>query len=174
MRVLLLILTLSLYVHAAPLTLPENFQAYFTQKISNTKKKTINYSGKVRFSNKSLLKWEYTKPTKKEVCTNNRELTVVDHDLEQVSKYLINQGFNFSKIVKQAKLYKKNIYVAQYENKSYTIQVDKKLKLHSIAYFDDLDNKVQIVFKKMKYGKGLLSRKSMTCTVPKNYDMIRG
>jgi len=45
MRVLL-ILTLGLYAYAAPIILPENFQAEFTQKITNAKKKTINYSGK--------------------------------------------------------------------------------------------------------------------------------
>lgn len=171
---ILLILSLGFYVHAASITLPENFQADFTQKITNTKKKTINYAGKVRFSNESLLKWTYTKPTKKEVCTNGRELTVVDHDLEQVSKYLIDKGFNFTKILKNAKLHSKNIYVAKYQNKNYTIQVDGKQRVHSIAYFDDLDNKVQIVFKKVKYGKGSLSKKSMTCKEPKAYDMIRG
>jgi len=174
MRILIMILTLGLYVNAAPIMLPDNFQANFIQKITNTKKKVINYSGKLHFSNKTLLKWSYTKPTKKEVCTNGYELTVVDHDLEQVSNYLINKGFNFTKILKKAKLHSKNIYVAKYENKSYTIQVDGKQRLHSIAYFDDLDNKVQIVFKKVKYGKGNLSRKTMTCKVPNDYDTIRG
>ncbi len=171
---ILLIFSLGFYVHAASIKLPENFRADFTQKITNTKKKTINYAGKVRFSNETLLKWEYTKPTRKEVCTDGHELTVVDHDLEQVSNYLVNKGFNFAKILKNAKPHSKNIYVAKYENKNYTIQVDAKQRLQSIAYFDDLDNKVQIVFKKVKYGKGSLSRKSMTCKVPKNYDVIRG
>jgi len=174
MRTLIMILTLGMYASAAPIMLPDNFQANFTQKITNTKKKVIKYRGNVRFSNQSLLKWSYTKPTKKEVCTNGHELTVVDHDLEQVSNYLINKGFNFTKILKKAKLHSKNIYVAKYENKSYTIQVDGKQRLQSIAYFDDLDNKVQIVFKKVKYGKGNLSKKIMACKVPKDYDMIRG
>ena len=66
------------------------------------------------------------------------------------------------------------IYVAEYDNKTYTIQVDKKQKLHSIAYFDDLDNKVQILFKQMKYGKGNLPAQSMKCNYPINYDMIQG
>lgn len=175
MRALLLILTLGLYLYAESIIiLPENFKANFTQKITNTKKKSINYSGKVRFSDKTLLKWEYLKPTKKEVCTDGAELWVVDHDLEQVSNYFISKGFDFAKILKKAKEHSKNVYVAKHENKSYTIQVDGKQQLHSIAYFDDLDNKVQIVFKKMKYGKGKLNLKSMQCHYPENYDMIRG
>ena len=174
MRTFILILTLGLFAYAKPITLPANFTANFTQKITNPKKKVINYKGKVHFSSKSLLKWAYTKPTKKEVCTNGKELVVVDHDLEQVSNYLIDKGFNLIKIVKDAKVHSKNVYVSKYNGTNVTIQVDNKQKLHSIAYFDNLDNKVQIVFKKVRYGKGKLSKKVMTCKAPRDYDMIRG
>jgi outer membrane lipoprotein carrier protein len=156
------------------ITLPDNFRADFMQTITNAKKKTIDYSGKVRFSNRTLLKWEYLEPTKKEVCTDGVELVVVDHDLEQVSTYLINEGFDLAEILKKAKKYKENIYVAEHDNKSYTIQLNGKQQIQSIAYYDDLDNKVQILFKHMKYGKGDLDRKSMQCHYPKTYDMIRG
>jgi len=169
-----LILIVCTHLFASSIVLPENFTANFTQMITNPKKKVINYSGKVYFSDKTLLKWEYLKPTKKEVCTNGLELLVVDHDLEQVSNYLINKGFNLTEILKKAEIHDKNIYVAVYQGKKYTIQVDAKGQLQSVAYFDDLENKVQIVFKKVKYGKGKLPLKSMQCNYPKEYDMIRG
>ncbi len=161
---------------AAPITLPENFQANFTQKITNTKNKSIHYSGKVRFSDKVLLKWEYLNPTKKEVCTDGYELLVVDHDLEQVSSYYINKGFNLAAILEKAKPYKdkKTVFTAQHEGKEYTIQIDRKGRLARVAYFDDLENTVLIIFDKMKYGKGKLKPKSMQCNYPGNYDMIRG
>ncbi|BAF72435.1 LolA-like outer membrane lipoprotein chaperone [Sulfurovum sp. NBC37-1] len=174
MRKILVSMTIGISLYANGITLPDYFKANFTQMITNTKKKTITYSGKVFFSTPSLMKWDYTRPTKKEVCTDGKELRVVDHDLEQVSTYLISKGFNLNEIVKQAKEHKSNIYVAHYGGKSYTIQTDGKKRLQSIAYYDDLDNKVQIVFKKIKYGKGALSRQSMTCTAPKEYDEIRG
>ena len=171
---LLSLLLLAISTLSANIELPENFQADFTQKITNTKEKVITYSGKVRFSNETLFKWSYKEPTQKEVCTNALELLVVDHDLEQVSAYRISNGIDIAKILKKAKQHSENIYVAAYENKQYTIQVDTKQKLHSIAYFDDLDNKVQIVFRHMKYGKGNLPSQSMKCNYPKNYDMIQG
>ncbi len=173
MRLLSLLLLASSLLLAS-IELPENFQADFIQTITNTKNKVITYSGKVRFSNETLFKWSYKEPTQKEVCTDGLELLVVDHDLEQVSAYRISNGINIAKIVKEAKLHSKNIYVAEYENKTYTIQVDAQQKLHSIAYFDDLDNKVQILFKQMKYGKGSLPEKSMKCNYPIDYDMIQG
>jgi len=154
--------------------LPDNFSADFTQMITNTKKKVINYSGKVRFSESELFKWSYLEPTKKEVCTNGLELIVVDHDLEQVSSYYIAKGLNIAKVLTKAKLHSKNIYVAAFDGKQYTIQLDDAQKLHSIAYFDELDNKVQIVFKNMHYGKGKLPTKEMKCNYPIEYDVIRG
>jgi len=174
MKQFLLLFIFTLYGYAESISIPENFQANFTQMITNPKKKVINYSGKVYFSEGSKLKWEYTKPTKKEVCTDGLELTVVDHDLEQVSHYNISKGFNLSEILKKAKHHNKNLYLATYNGKKYTLQVDKKKRLQAVAYFDDLDNKVQIIFRKIRYGTGKLPTKKMQCAVPKNYDVIRG
>ncbi len=176
MRLILLILTVQLYAFSASITLPENFRANFKQKITNPKKKVINYSGKVYFSNKTQLKWEYVKPTKKEVCTDGYELVVVDHDLEQVSNYRMNKGFNLSKILENAKEVKdrKTVYLAKYEGKNYTIQTDKKGRLSRVVYFDDLENIVLIIFSKMKYGKGTLKTSRMECNYPKSYDIING
>jgi len=170
---LLLFLTLSSSLLFSSISLPAHFQAKFYQKITNPKGKVISYSGNVRFSQGTLFKWSYKKPSKKEVCTNGSELRVVDHDLEQVSKYFISKGLDIAKVLRKAKLHSQNIYIASYENKKYTIQIHKN-KLHSIAYFDDLDNKVQIVFKSMRYGKGKLKSKSMQCYYPKSYDVIQG
>lgn len=154
--------------------LPANFSADFTQIITNTKKKVINYSGEVRFSDKKLFKWSYLKPTKKEVCTDGSELLVVDHDLEQVSAYYMRKGLDIAKVLRKAKLHSKNIYVTEYEGKRYTIQLDDTQKLHSIAYYDELDNKVQIVFTDIKYGKEKLAPQKMKCDYPVAYDVIRG
>jgi outer membrane lipoprotein carrier protein len=158
----------------AKIVLPDNFQANFKQMITNTKGKVIHYKGKVYFSEHTVFKWAYLEPTQKEVCTNGDELLVVDHDLEQVSSYYISKGLDISKVLEKATLHSKNIYVASYENKKYTIQLDHKKRLQSIAYFDDLDNKVQILFTGMKYAKGNLKKKTMQCHFPKDYDMIRG
>lgn len=157
----------------ATIELPENFNAKFDQKITNTKKHVIDYHGTILFSRPNRFKWSYTKPTKKEVCTDGVELLVIDHDLEQVANYQMTKGLDIAKILKKAKLYRTNVYLAEYENTKYTIQVDKDQRLHSIAYFDDLDNKVQIVFKQMQYGKGKIPSSQLRCDYPKSYDMIR-
>lgn len=173
MRLLTLLLLLSSMLFSG-IELPENFQADFEQMITNTNKKVIKYEGKVLFSNKKLFKWLYVSPTQKEVCTDGVELLVVDHDLEQVSAYVIAKGLDISKVLDKATLHSTNIYVAAYEGKNYTIQLDQKKRLQSIAYYDELDNKVQIRFINMKYANGKLASEKMKCHYPTDYDMIRG
>jgi len=172
MRQLLLLLILNIFSFSNAIVISENFHANFTQVVTNPKNKIIKYSGKIYFLDSSKLKWKYEQPTKKEVCSSENHVIVVDHDLEQVSKYNLVDRFNLIAILKSAKHHDKNLYLAKYLGKQYTIQVDKDNRLQAVAYFDDLDNKVQILFTKIKYEKAPL--KTVTCTYPKDYDLIEG
>ena len=174
MKKMLFLAVLFTVLQAGGISLPEHFEAAFSQTVTNPKNKVIRYSGEVRFSNGRHLKWLYLKPTRKEVCTDGKEVLVVDHDLEQVSAYRIEKGFDLAHIVQQAVPYKPSIYVTTYNGRQYTIAVDKKGRLQSVAYYDDLDNKVQILFSRMHYGKAYLPKKQMQCNYPANYDVIRG
>ncbi len=169
-----LIVALLLTVLTAQIELPHHFQSSFTQIVTNPKQKVITYSGKIFFMQKDRFKWVYLKPTRKEVCTDGEELLVVDHDLEQVSAYRMSQALDISTILAQAKHHKERIYVTRYEGKQYTIQLDAQKRLQSIAYFDDLDNKVQIVFEHMQYENGSVTVEKMQCNYPAVYDVIRG
>jgi outer membrane lipoprotein carrier protein len=168
------LLALSTMLFSSAITLPDNFKASFEQKITNPDKKVILYRGTIQFSDKQMIKWAYTEPTKKEVCTNGRNITIVDHDLEQVSYYLTYKGFDLAKVLSGAKPYKdmKTVYIAKYNGKAYTIQVDNKRRLWRIAYYDDLDNEVLIIFENMRYGKGKLPLKGLLCDAPSSYDVI--
>jgi len=165
---------ISVWLYSSDINLPVSFSSNFKQIVTNPKNKVINYNGKVRFVYPSIMKWEYLSPTQKEVCSNGEDITVVDHDLEQVSFYYLNKKFDVAKVLSRAKHYKDNIYIAKYQDKDYTIALDKNGRLQSMAYYDDMDNKVQILFIKIKYNKKLFNSKSMQCSFPKYYDIIRG
>jgi outer membrane lipoprotein carrier protein len=174
MKKILIPVLVSMFVNAGDIVLPEHFKAQFVQTVTNPKNKMIRYGGKVAFSEGNLLKWSYTEPTKKEVCTDGKEVLVVDHDLEQTSAYRIDKGFDLTEILHRAEPYKAHIYVTEFAGKRYTIQLDEKGRLQSVAYYDDLDNKVQILFHRMQYGKGRLPAEEMKCRYPASYDVIRG
>jgi len=170
----ILVFLINFGLYGSDINLPVSFSSSFKQIVTNPKNKVINYSGKVKFVYPSIMKWEYISPTQKEVCSNGEDITVVDHDLEQVSFYYLNKKFDVAKVLSKAKHYKNNIYIAKYQDKDYTIALDKNGRLQSMAYYDDMDNKVQIVFTKVRYKKKPLNSKVMQCKFPKDYDMIRG
>jgi len=156
------------------LLLPTSFEANFKQTITSDKGKKIHYSGSLLFSSPNHFKWSYNAPTKKEVCTNSSELLVVDHDLEQISTYLLESKFNLIKILSKAKLYKELIYVAKHNDKNYTIGLNSKKQLQSVVYKDDLDNTVVIVFSKVTYKNSKIKASKLKCNYPAHYDEIRG
>jgi outer membrane lipoprotein carrier protein len=157
----------------AGITLPQNFTSDFTQKVTTPKGKVVTYRGKVAFSNTNTLKWIYSVPTFKEVCSSPDALVIVEHDLEQVTTYrLFNKRIDIVKLLQEAKPYKEHIFTTTVEEVTYTIQLTKAQKLHSIAYFDDMDNKVQIVFNTIKYNAPTFSTKLLECSVPSHYDKL--
>jgi len=175
---LLLIFSTLLMALQAEITLPTNFESNFTQTITNHENaKVLNYEGSVLFKamqNQSLFKWNYTLPTQKEVCTNGYELTIIDHDLEQVSLYAIEDGINLEAIVQVAKKVDENSYKATYKKVEYLITLDKKSQLNNISYIDNMDNAVSISFTKMKYNQQSFDLNKLDCIAPKDYDVVKG
>jgi len=171
-KTLFLLLSVASFGISSNIELPVAFKANFIQQVKNPKGKVIKYRGNIVFNSPSETKWVYKSPTKKEVCSSGKQLVVIDHDLEQVSYYSINKGFNLSKVLASARHYKNNIYTTKFKGKLYTIVLDKKGKIQQIAYKDNLDNTVNIIFTRMKYLNKLLPGYKFVCARPKNYDTI--
>ena len=187
-----LLLTLSALVITlnASITLPDNFNTAFTQTITNENAKVIKYDGNVVFKNmkeninnldgtvqsfsRSLFKWDYTSPTKKEVCTDGVQLIVVDHDLEQVSNYRVDEGINLEAILNVAQKITNNTYKASYKDTEYIITLDNNKQLSKIVYVDGMDNGVKIIFNHMTYNQASFDVKLLECDAPTEYDIIEG
>ncbi len=173
-NLLISILLFFTFLNAGGLKMPIAFESQFVQEIVSPSKKKITYTGKVKYSKRSLLKWQYTSPTKKEVCTDGKELVIVDHDLEQISFYTINKGFNLPAVLESAQKQKNGSFTAVYQKKNYYINLNAKGELASIVYNDDLDNLVSIRFNSMKYVNAPFPNNTMKCILPQAYDIIRG
>ncbi len=173
MKYLILILMI-INLNANGIKLPIAMKADFIQKITNPKKKVLLYKGRVVMDNKSRFKWIYMKPTKKDVCSNGKSVTVVDHDLEQVTFYKLKKSFNLSQILKNAKHYKGQIYTAKYRGKLYTIVLDSSSKIEQIAYRDNMDNIVNIHFENLHTLSKVPSYNIFECKYPNDYDLISG
>jgi len=188
MKLLMTLVTLTFSLWAE-IELPQTFKSDFYQTITNEKGKVIRYEGSVRFKNfqnsyindlgettsysRSLFKWLYTSPTQKEVCTDGTQLIVIDHDLEQVSTYMIDEGVNLEEILKRAKAISKNEYQATYKDIEYLISLNNTGLLKQITYVDNLDNAVKIIFQNMEYDT-TVDERALECNAPADYDEIKG
>lgn len=170
--VLALFVLTPLFVFGEGIRLPVSFRAAFVQQVKNTKGKVIKYRGSIIFNAPSEIKWNYKSPTKKEVCSSGKKLVVIDHDLEQVSYYQIDKGFNLAKVLQQAKLYKGNTYTTNSAGTLYTIVLNAQGEVEQIAYKDNLDNVVNIIFKNITYRNSKIDSSRFVCARPKNYDTI--
>jgi len=177
MRYLLILTFFSMLLSgesARGIVLPAGMEAVFLQKVTNARKKVIRYSGKVWMDSGARFKWSYLKPTRKEVCSDGKRVVVVDHDLEQVSFYRMDKGFDLGAVLKRARPYKGNLYTARYQGRTYTLEVDGRGLIDQIAYRDDMDNVVNIRLEKIKTFSRPPAAKKMRCPYPKTYDVIGG
>jgi len=159
-------------LNADAIQVPTAFKANFLQQVTNTKGKVIKYKGKIFFNSPTNTKWIYTAPTKKEVCSLEKQLIVIDHDLEQVNYYSIDKGFNLAKVLRKARQYKGNTYTTKFKGKLYTVVLNSKGQIEQIAYKDNLDNTVNIIFTSIKYLNKPIKQSKFYCIRPKNYDTI--
>ena len=187
---LLIVLSSILFVSLnASISLPSSFSTDFQQTITNDKGKVINYTGHIYFKNmveaiaddsgiehsyaRSIFKWNYTSPSKKEVCTDGIQLVIVDHDLEQVASYLVDESIDLKSILSVAQKISSTNYKATYKDVEYLITLDSNSRLSKIIYVDNLENNVKILFSDMNYNKILESR-LLECNAPQEYDIIKG
>ena len=189
MKSILTFLALGMTLHAG-ITLPNNFKTAFHQSITNDQSKVIKYEGKVLFMNmteslfdntgteknysRALFKWDYSSPTAKEVCTDGLQVIVVDHDLEQVSNYVVNEGINLEAILKVAQKISNIDYKATYKETEYIITLDNSEQLSKIVYVDNMGNGVKIVFDNMNYNSSSVDVTQLECKAPNDYDIIKG
>jgi len=156
------------------IALPASFHARFVQTVTSPDKAVIRYEGEVLFNRPARVKWIYRKPTPKEVCSDGRDVLVVDHDLEQVSRYRLREGFSLAEVLQRAEPIKPHIYTARYKGKTYTVRTDAKGNVDSVAFFDDADNKVQLLFRDIRTSKRPIPDTKLRCDYPRTYDVIEG
>ena len=99
---------------------------------------------------------------------------MIDHRLQQVVVYKVGSLLDLMQLLKRAKLYRGDLYLARYHGTRYTLKVDPKGQLEQIAYKDEMDNVVNIHFHSVHYGNTPFSAKRLRCRVPKSYDVIKG
>jgi outer membrane lipoprotein carrier protein len=154
--------------------IPVSFSATFVQKVTTPKKKMIQYSGNLRLNRSREFRWAYRTPTTREICGDGSQVRIIDHKLEQVVIYKVGSLLDLMQLLKRAKPYRNDIYLAKYHGTRYTLKVNPKGQLEQIAYKDKMDNVINIHFHKIQYNTVPFSASRLKCVAPKSYDIIKG
>ncbi|MCH5336784.1 MAG: outer membrane lipoprotein chaperone LolA, partial [Campylobacter sp.] len=146
-----------------------NFSSDFTQNVSSKNSK-ITYSGHFVLTQDKAF-WSYEKPAKKEIYINKNQITIVEHDLEQVIFSSLDKIPNLNEIFKLAKKIAPNELEAKYENVKYKIFLENN-EVKSISYQDEFENDILITLFKQKKNTSI-NEAIFTPKIPKNYDLVR-
>ena len=148
-----------------------SFEANFEQSIINSSNKEIKYNRKVFIKDSSKILWKYKTPIIKNVYIIKDFAIVDEPELEQAIFTSLNKEINILKLMKNAKEINPNVFVTTMYDVEYTINVKDK-KIHSIAYEDELENKVTIKFSDAVQNH-IIQDSLFIFKAPKGYDIIR-
>jgi outer membrane lipoprotein carrier protein len=149
----------------------DTFEASFSQSIVNSSGKEILYDGEIFIKQPSNILWRYLDPIEKLVYINNRNVTIIEPDLEQAIISKLEKEINILELVQTAVKIDNNLYKSTLDNKEYILLI-KDNKLTQIKYLDDIENKVTISFNKIKQNQNI-SPEIFKFNIPYDYDIIK-
>jgi len=153
---------------------PVSMSATFVQKVTTPRKKTVRYTGDLLLNRSREFRWRYARPSRREICGDGSRVRVIDHRLEQVVVYKVGSLLDMMQLLKRAKRYRKDIYLARYHGTQYTLKIDTQGHIEQIAYKDKMDNVVNIHLHNVQYRPDPIAPRKLRCPVPKTYDIIKG
>lgn len=148
-----------------------SFQANFTQTITDEKGKVLSYSGSIKALKPQFAVWSYKIPVEKKVYIDNRNIVIIEPELEQVIMRNVKGNFDFFSMLKNAKQLDENNYVASFEESKLYIRL-KDSKVFSLSYKDEFDNDVKIIFTQQLQNE-VIKPEVFNVSYPQDYDVIK-
>ena len=157
----------------AGLPVPKTLEADFVQTVeSPDTNRTLSYRGHMLARLPGQAKWVYTKPMHKTICLDHDRAWVIEPELEQATLYRLGQSIPLTAILNLAEKIDTHRYVAHYKGIDYDITVDARKRLESVAYDDDLGNRVVLRFENLRTDP--VDPDALRCEIPDDYDIIDG
>ena len=147
------------------------YQATFNQSIINSSGKEIIYKGKIYIQQPSQMVWKYETPIEKFVHINNKNVTIIEPDLEQVILSKLEKEINIIKLLEDSVKIDDITYKSTLYDNVYIIKIIKN-QLTQINYTDELDNKININFENIKQNQPI-SQDIFNFNIPYDFDVIR-
>jgi len=150
----------------------KSFQSNFKQTVTENKNQKIVYTGEIFANNENHALWVYKTPVRKEIYVTERNVLLIEPEIEQVIIKRISSTIDIFKMLKNAKFYKKDIFLLEKDNIEYYIYVDKDKTLLKITYIDEFSNNVTINFSNQKINRDI-PYKIFIPEFPDYFDLIK-
>lgn len=149
----------------------QSFEADFTQKITDEENKVLSYKGSMRSKRPDMVLWSYETPINKKIYVTKKRAVIVEPELEQAIIKRLEGEIDFFGILASAEAVDETHYKATYKGITFILKEDKGI-ITSLAYTDQLENKVIIEFSNQKQNRPI-EDKVFTPKVPVDYDIIK-
>lgn len=149
----------------------QSFEADFTQKITDEENKVLSYTGSMRSKRPDMVLWSYEKPINKKIYVTKKRAVIVEPELEQAIIKKLEGEIDFFGILASAKAVDQMHYKATYKGITFVLTEDNGV-ITSLAYTDQLENKVVIEFSNQKQNRPIEDR-VFRPKVPVDYDIIK-
>ena len=170
MRPLFVSLCAAVALYAFPVSL-ETLQCDFNQTITDEQNVSLVYSGNLHAKRPALAHWHYSKPVIKDIFIEDRQVTVVEPELEQAIIKEIGDDIDIIAILTHAKARSDTLYEARYHDRSYLIYLNGTT-LERIVYDDDFGHSTVIRFFNVQQNAPIESE-LLKAHIPKGFDLIR-
>ncbi len=149
----------------------QSFEADFVQTITDEESKVLKYKGTMHSKRPSLVLWNYTTPIDKKIYVDKKRAVIVEAELEQAIIKHLKGEIDFFEILSKAKATDENHYIAYYKDLEFTLEEENGVII-SLAYTDQLENKVLITFTNQKQNRPI-EDEFFIPKIPKEFDIIR-
>jgi len=149
----------------------QSFEADFTQTITDEENKVLKYKGTMHSKRPALVLWNYTDPINKKIYVDKKRAVIVEAELEQAIIKQLRGEIDFFEILSKAKSTDESHYIAYYKDLEFIIEEENGVII-SLAYTDQLENKVVITFSNQRQNRPIEDQFFIP-KVPKEFDIIR-
>lgn len=151
----------------------QSFEADFVQEITDETGKVIRYEGHIQAKRPAFVLWDYKKPEAiaKKIFINSVRVVIVQPALEQAAVKQLRDEISFFEILASVVAIGEHRYKARYKNINFILEEESGI-ISSLAYTDELENKVHLSFSKQRQNRPI-EDKVFTPRVPPEYDIIR-
>ncbi|CRF40607.1 LolA-like outer membrane lipoprotein chaperone [Helicobacter ailurogastricus] len=134
------------FLVSAPLHF-NSFSAHFKQVVLGTTPSPINptYEGQILAKAPFFAKWNYTKPSPKEVYMQDKQVIIYEPRLLQATYTKLDKALDFFAILKKAKLQKDGRYKAKINHTIYYLTLKDGLPF-KLNFTDKMQSHVEITF----------------------------